>query len=264
MTKLDRLKTILAEMDGILVAFSGGVDSSLLLRVALEVKPGKVKAVTALLSSLPPRELEQAKKIISLLQAPHIILPVAELEIPGFSENTPERCYYCKKELLTRILKVAEEQGLKAVVEGSNADDRNDFRPGMRAVAELGVRSPLQEAGLTKKEIREISRAYQLPTWDTPSLACLASRFPYGVRITEERLARVATGEEFLRKLGIRGFRLRDHGPVARIEVELEQAQDIVFENRQKINEYLKQIGYQYICLDLEGYRTGSMNEILK
>lgn len=263
MTKLERLKTILADMDGILVAFSGGVDSSLLLRVALEVKPGRVKAVTAVLNSLPPRELEQAKNIASLLKAPHIILKVAELDIPGFSENTPERCYYCKRELLTQILRVAEEQGLKAVVEGSNADDCNDFRPGMRAVAELGVRSPLQEAGLTKKEIREISRDYQLPTWDSPSFACLASRFPYGVRITKEGLARIAAGEEFLSKLGIRQFRLRDHGPVARIEVELEQAKDIVLENRQIIYQYLKSLGYQYICLDLEGYRTGSMNELL-
>lgn len=264
MTKLERLKTILAEMDGILVAFSGGVDSSLLLRVALEVQPDRVKAVTAVLNSLPFRELERAKKITSLLKAPHIELPIAELDIPGFRENTPERCYYCKKELLTRMIRVAEEHGLKVVVEGSNADDRKDFRPGMRAVAELGVRSPLQEAGLTKNEIRELSRAYQLPTWDSPSLACLASRFPYGVRITKEGLARVAAGEEFLSKLGIRQFRLRDHGSVARLEVGLEQATGIIFENRQKIVDYLKQLGYQYICLDLEGYRTGSMNEMLR
>lgn len=263
MTKLERLKTILAEMDGILVAFSGGVDSSLLLRVALEVQPDRVKAVTAVLNSLPPRELEQAQKITTLLKASHIKLPIAELDIPGFSENTPERCYYCKKELLTRMIRVAEEQGLKVVVEGSNADDRKDFRPGMRAIAELGVRSPLQEVGLTKSEIRELSRAYQLPTWDSPSLACLASRFPYGVRITKEGLAKVAAGEEFLHKLGIRQFRLRDHGPVARLEVELEQATRIIFENRQKIVDYLKQLGYQYICFDLEGYRTGSMNKML-
>lgn len=261
MTKAERLKTILADMNGILVAFSGGVDSTLLLRIALEVHPGRVKAVTFALDSFPPKELEYAKELAGLLKAPHLSLPISLTELPGFSENSPERCYYCKKELFTRIKSLSAEAGLEVAVDGTNADDLNDYRPGTRAAKELGVRSPLQEVGLTKMEIRELSREYKLPTWDRPSFACLASRFPYGTKITREGLLRVADGEEFLRGFGFKQFRLRDHGHIARIEVELGQ-EEMVLYNRSKILAYLKQLGYQYICFDLEGYRTGNMNEL--
>ncbi len=263
MTKLDHLKSILMKLDGILVAFSGGVDSSLLLRIAQEVKPDRVEAVIFDLDSFPSKELESAKELAILLKVPHMILKVSEFDIPEFSENSPDRCYYCKKELFTRAKLVMVEKGLNEIVEGTNADDINDFRPGTRAVKELRVRSPLQEAGLTKMEIRELSRDYQLPNWDRPSFACLASRFPYGTRITKEGLVRVEAGEKLLHELGFNQFRLRDHGPVVRIEVELVQIEKVL-QNKQRIVAYLKNLGYQYICYDLEGYRTGSMNELLK
>lgn len=262
MKKLKRLKEILAGMDSILVAFSGGVDSSLLLRVAMEVKPDRVQALTFALDTFPPKELEEAKQLAFLLKVPHIILPISIIDLPEFCENSPERCYFCKKELFTQAQKAATEHGLTEIIEGTNADDQKDFRPGTRAIYELGIRSPLQEARLTKSEIRELSYGYQLPTWDRPSYACLASRFPYGVRITKEGLTRVAAGEEFLRELGFKQFRLRDHGSMARIEVEPDQFEDVL-KDRQTIIAFLRKLGYQYICFDLEGYRTGSMNQLL-
>ena len=262
MTKLAHLKQILIDLDGVLIAYSGGVDSTFLLKVALDTIPGKVVAVTAVSETYPAHELETATTVAKLIGAKHIIMETSELSIPEFQDNPPDRCYFCKKELFGKLVKMAAEMGLIAVVDGTNADDQNDFRPGMRACRELSVRSPLLEAGLTKSEIRAYSKELALPTWDLPSFACLSSRFPYGTTITKDGVVRVGQGEDYLRSLGLKQFRLRDHGTVARIEIEMEQL-ELLLKNLPAITEQLKAIGYQYITLDLEGYRTGSMNEVL-
>ncbi len=262
MTKLEKLQQILTDCGSVLIAYSGGVDSTFLLKVALDVLPGRVVAVTALSETYPAHELETATRVAASLGAKHIVIETSELEIPEFQGNPPDRCYYCKRELFGKLQQVAAEQGVTTLVDGTNADDSNDFRPGMRACMELGVRSPLQEAGFTKAEIRQLSKEYGLPTWDLPSFACLSSRFPYGTTITKEGVQRVGQGEDLLRGLGFKQFRLRDHGTIGRVEIDLDQLQ-LLIDNRETIVQQLKALGYQYIALDLEGYRTGSMNEVL-
>jgi uncharacterized protein len=262
MDKLERLKQILSDYNSVLIAFSGGVDSSFLLKIASDVLPGRVAAVTAVSETYPAHELETAKKVAILLGAKHLVIETSELTIPEFKDNPPDRCYYCKKELFGKLMQLAETEGFATVVDGTNADDQNDFRPGMRACQELGIRSPLQEAGLTKAEIRAYSKELDLPTWDLPSFACLSSRFPYGETITKEAVVRVGEGEDYLRSLGLKQFRLRHHGSIARVEIWMDQL-DLVLANREEIVKQLKALGYQYIALDLEGYRTGSMNEVL-
>jgi uncharacterized protein len=263
MSKLEQLQTLLKEMNGVLVAFSGGVDSSFLLKVAHDTLGEQAVAVTAVSETYPDHELESAKAVAVKLGVRHLIIETSEFEVAGFRNNTPDRCYYCKKELFGKLKELAVELGLAVVIDGANADDTNDFRPGMRACRELGVRSPLQEVGFTKTEIRELSKEMGLSTWDLPSYACLASRFPYGAEITPDGLLRVGRGEEFLRKLGLRQVRLRDHGTIARIEVPL-GAFETVMASKDKIVKALKELGYLYVALDLEGYRMGSMNEGLE
>jgi len=266
MEKLEKLEDIIRNLGSVLIAFSGGVDSTFLLKVCLDVLgKDKVLAVTARSSTYPARELEEAKALALKLGARHEIIESEELAVPGFSENPPERCYYCKKELFGKLVRMARERGFNFVVDGSNADDTGDFRPGMKAKDELGVVSPLKEAGLTKAEIRNFSREMGLPTWDKPSFACLASRFPYGEKITAEKLDRVGKAEELLDALGFTQYRVRSHGDLARIEV-LPDEIDRFFDSslREKVTKEFKKLGFVYVSLDLTGYRTGSMNESLK
>jgi len=259
------LKNSMSECKKALVAFSGGVDSTLLLRCAVDVLgKANVVAATAVSVTYPEWQLEDAVRTAGSLDVKHIKFETDELNISGFRQNPPDRCYHCKKELYLKLIDIAEEEKCDVVFDGSNSDDTSDYRPGLKALKELGIRSPLMETGLTKSEIRVISKDLGLPTWDKPSFACLSSRFPYGSEITEEALSMVDSAENFLRDLGINQLRVRHYGDLARIEVNADDIGMLLTGKvREKIVNALKKIGYHYVCLDLEGYRTGSMNEAL-
>ena len=246
------------------MAFSSGVDSTFLLRVAHEELGDRVIAVTARSHTFPQRELEEARTFCRTEGVRHEIVDSEELDIPGFAENPPDRCYHCKKELFGKLLAFARRNGLAGVIEGANRDDDGDFRPGRRAIRELGIRSPLHEVGLTKAEIRALSRGMGLPTWRKPSFACLASRFPYGERITAAALDRVAQAEQWLMEagLGLAQLRVRAHGDLARIEVPPEEIAHLAA-RAGEISAAFRRFGFAYVTLDLQGYRTGSLNETL-
>ncbi|MDD5084929.1 MAG: ATP-dependent sacrificial sulfur transferase LarE [Candidatus Omnitrophica bacterium] len=266
MDKLSQLKSILKSYGSTLIAFSGGVDSTFLLKVAIDTLGRKnAIAVTAKSKIYPEEELEESKKLARLVGARQVILNTSEIDIPGYKDNPPNRCYFCKSELFSRLKRIAKSKGTKVVCDGSNRDDRKDYRPGSRAVKELGVKSPLDEAGFTKDDIRKFSRKLGLPSWDKPSFACLASRFPYGEAITEDKLRLIARGENALRDLGFKQVRLRYHGNIARVEVAKDELSTFAKpELRDRVSKALKSLGFLYVALDLDGYRTGSMNEALK
>lgn len=262
-TRYQRLKDELSDMGSAVVAFSGGVDSTFLLRVARDVLgPDRVLALTATSPTYPQFEFEESRSLAAAMGVRQVVVESNELEIPGFAQNDRTRCYHCKRELFSLCRDKAMELGYAFILDGSNADDLKDYRPGRDAARELSVRSPLLEAELTKDDIRELSRALNLPTWNKQPFACLSSRFPYGTEITPERLAMVDRCESFLRKKGVRHYRVRYHGETARIEVPADDIPRMCEpELRQGIVEEFKAAGFTYVALDLQGYRTGSMNE---
>jgi uncharacterized protein len=260
-SKLDKLRQYLRKFNNMAIAFSSGVDSTFLLHVAHEELGDRVIAITASSAFYPERETEDAGVFTASRGIRHIICAIDELNIAGFAENPVNRCYLCKKSLFGHFKKVAGEHGIEHLAEGSNTDDEGDYRPGLHAIKELGILSPLREAGLTKAEIRQLSREMSLPTWEKPSLACLASRIPYGEVITRQKLKTIETSEQLLFKLGFKQARVRHHGTLARIEVEPGELQKIISpEIKDVICTELKKAGFSYVTLDLQGYRTGSMN----
>ena len=259
--KTDTLRAILTDMDSCVIGFSGGVDSTLLFAVAAEVLGKRALAVTATSKTYPERELNEALELAERIGGRHLVVESEELDIPEFRDNPRDRCYFCKKELFGKLREIADREGLVYVLDGTNIDDAGDHRPGRIAAEELQVRSPLEEAGFTKQDIRDLSRKMGLATWDKPAFACLSSRFPYGTAITAERVGQVGLAEESLRGLGFRTLRVRYHGTVARIELGENEFAEATGTMRDEVVRLVKAAGFTYVALDLQGYRTGAMNE---
>ncbi|PKK82569.1 MAG: TIGR00268 family protein [candidate division Zixibacteria bacterium HGW-Zixibacteria-1] len=263
--KVQKLMKQLASLDSALIAYSGGVDSTFLLKIGADVLKDKLTAVTSHSEVTPPGDFEQASAFAESLGVKYIVIKTDELADAEFTANPIDRCYHCKHKLFEKLSEIAREHKIKWLLDGANFDDLSDYRPGARAAGEFGVISPLKEAGLTKDEIRILSKELNLPTWDKPASPCLASRVPYGQVITPEKLSRIGQSEEYLRTLGVRELRVRDHDDVARIEIPPESINLFLDESiREKIIDKLKSFGYKYVALDLQGFRSGSLNEVLK
>src|SRR6266849_5672502 len=258
--KLARMRAIFAPMRSVIVAFSGGVDSAFVLKVAHDAIGDRVLALTTTSPTMPDQDRLSALEMAARIGARHLIIESNELEIPGYAQNPLNRCYLCKHNLFAVCEAKAHELGIETIVDGLNLDDLHDYRPGIKAASELRVRHPLVEAEMTKAEIRELSRSLGLPTWDRPASPCLSSRFPYGTRITPERLQRVEAAERFLRAHGFRELRVRFHGEVARLEVEAREIPRLL-EIRETVDRELKKIGFRFVTVDLKGFRSGSLNE---
>jgi len=264
-TREARLYAVLSEYDSILVAYSGGVDSAYLAWAANRARPGQVLCVTADSPSYPRRHRDIAEAIARQFHLPHEFVHTSELDRPEYRANPSNRCYHCKTELYEHLAQLAHDRGFSVIVDGSNADDRGDYRPGRQAAREFGVRSPLDQADLTKQEIRALAREAGLPIWDEPASACLSSRIPYQSEVTEAKLAIIEQAEEVVRALGFRVFRVRHHDTLARLEVGRdEMARALEPEINHALVTGLKAVGYKYVSLDLQGYRTGSLNEVLR
>jgi uncharacterized protein len=262
--KVEQLKSNLAQSDGLLVAFSAGVDSTFLLKIAHMVLGDQATALTATSPTVPPGELDAAKAFTAVLGCRHVIIDSHEMENPSFAQNPANRCFFCKDELYRICQDQARRLGIKTIVDGTNLDDLKDHRPGLQAADALGIRHPLVEAEMTKDDIRRFSRELGLPTWDKPSSPCLSSRFPYGTEITLKKLKKVGACELYLKELGFREFRVRYHDDLARIEVAPGELHRLVEEDtREAVVRRFKQVGFNYISLDLQGFRSGSLNEAL-
>lgn len=260
--KLEKLKSIIKGYKKVVVAFSGGADSTFLAKVCSSVLGKNALAVTADSDSMPRKELEETKALARKMGMRHVIVKANELQNEAYTINPTNRCYFCKTELYRILTKIAEKEKINVIANGLNKDDTEDYRPGIQADKEFHIKSPMVEAGLTKREIRFLSRESGLPTHDKPASPCLSSRVAYGVSITKHRLNQVESAEEFLRQLGFKEFRVRHHGQIARIEIP-ENDFDLLFRHRKEIADKLKELGFAYITLDLQGFRSGSMNEML-